>query len=228
MAVFGYARISRKQQSIERQIRNIQDYDRDAIIFEEAYTGTKMNRPQWNKLYRQVRSGDTLVFDSVSRMSRNAEEGYATYEDLASRGVNLVFLKEPQINTETYNKVQQAVPLTGTNLDLILDGINKYMAVLKKEQIRLAFDQAQKEVDDLHQRTREGLQTARINGKQIGREKKSTFTTKKSIEAKKVIRKHNKRFGGSLNDTECIQLLKITRNTYYKYKGELLLEMETE
>lgn len=228
MAVFGYARISRKQQSIERQIRNIQDYDRDAIIFEEAYTGTKMNRPQWNKLYRQVRSGDTLVFDSVSRMSRNAEEGYATYEDLASRGVNLVFLKEPQINTETYNKVQQAVPLTGTNLDLILDGINKYMAVLKKEQIRLAFDQAQKEVDDLHQRTKEGLQTARINGKQIGRKEGDTFITKKSIEAKKAIHKHHKLFGGSLNDTECIQLLKITRNTYYKYKRELLLEMETE
>ena len=39
---------------------------------------------------------------------------------------------------------------------------------LAKEQIRLAFDQAEKEVEDLHQRTREGIQTARLNGKQIG------------------------------------------------------------
>ena len=51
----------------------------------------------------------------------------------------------------------------------ILEGINKYMFALAREQIALAFAQAQKEVDDLHQRTREGIETARLNGKQIGR-----------------------------------------------------------
>ena len=47
-------------------------------------------------------------------------------------------------------------------------GINQYLMALAKEQIRLAFDQAEKEVEDLHQRTREGIQTARLNGKQTG------------------------------------------------------------
>ena len=53
-------------------------------------------------------------------------------------------------------------------MDFILDGVNKYLLALAKEQIRLAFEQAEKEVQDLHQRTAEGIETARLAGKQIG------------------------------------------------------------
>ena len=52
--------------------------------------------------------------------------------------------------------MEKSVPLTGTNVDYILEGINKYLLALAKEQIRLVFEQSQKEVDDLRQRTREG------------------------------------------------------------------------
>lgn len=45
--VYGYARISRKQQSIERQIRNILEIDAQAKIYQEAFTGTTNDRPQW-------------------------------------------------------------------------------------------------------------------------------------------------------------------------------------
>ena len=76
-----------------------------------------------------------------------------------------MFLKEPHINTGTYKKaLQNNVSLTGTNVDYILEGVNKYFMALAKEQIKLAFDQAEKEVEDLHQRTREGIETARLNG----------------------------------------------------------------
>ena len=57
---------------------------------------------------------DTIIFDSVSRMSRNAEEGFNQYKDLFSKGINLVFLKEPHINTSVYkNAMQNQVALTG-------------------------------------------------------------------------------------------------------------------
>lgn len=225
---YGYARISTKQQSIERQVRNIKAAYPDAHVEEEAYTGTKIDRPVFDKLLRQIdkdlEKGKpvTLVFDSVSRMSRNAEDGYKLYQKLYGKGVNLVFLKEPHINTATYDKAKQnSIPTTGTKFDKVIEAINDYIADLAKEQIALAFAQAQKEVDDLHERTREGIQTARLNGKQIGGKTGAKLNIKKAAPAKAIIKQHSKDFGGTLNDAECMKLAGLARNTYYKYKREL-------
>ena len=229
MCVYGYCRISRAKQSIERQIRNIQAEYPKAIIIQEVFTRTSLNRKEWIKLYNKVKDGDTIVFDSVSRMSGNAEEGFSAYEELYNRGVNLVFLKEPHINTDTYKKaIENNIELTGSNIDYILEGVNKYLMSLAKEQIRLAFEQSQKEVDDLHQRTKEGIETARLSGKQIGQPKGTKLTTKKSIEAKAIIEKHSKSFNGTLSDDECIKLAGISRNSFYKYKAEIKSDMEQE
>ena len=222
MSIYGYARISTAKQSIERQIRNIEREYPGAIIVQESYTGIKFDRKEWKKLFTKVKAGDILVFDSVSRMSRNAEEGVAVYEELFKRGVSLVFLKEHHIDTDTYRKaLESSVPMTGTAVDCILRGVNQYLMALAKEQIRLAFDQAEKEVEDLHQRTREGIQTARLNGKQIGQREGARLTTKKSLEMKPIILQHCKDFGGSLSDIEIMKLTGLARNTYYRYKAEL-------
>ena len=219
---YGYCRISRPKQSIERQIRNIKAQYQDSVIVQEVFTRTRMDRRHWQLLMKRVKAGDTIIFDSVSRMSGNAEEGFAAYEELFNRGVNLVFLKEPHINTDTYKKaLENNVQLTGSNVDYILEGVNRYLMELAKEQIRLAFEQSEKEVEDLHQRTREGIETARLNGKQIGRKKDAKITTKKSIAAKEIIRKHSRDFSGTLSDVEVMQLTGLSRNTYYKYKREL-------
>lgn len=220
--IYGYCRISKKQQSIDRQIRNIESEYPKVVIIQEAYTGTKIDRPKFTKLLKQVKEGDTIVFDSVSRMSRNAEEGFELYEELYNKGIELVFLKEPHINTSTYKKaIDNNLQMTGTTVDFILEGINKYLLALAKEQIKLAFEQAQKEVDDLRQRTVEGIETARINGKQIGQLKGAKWETKKSKEAKKEIIKYSKEFEGNLKDSEVMKLTGLARNTYYKYKKEL-------
>ena len=160
-------------------------------------------------------------------MSRNAVEGFTAYEELFRRGVELVFLKEPHINTKTFKTaIETAIPMTGTNLDFILDGVNKYLMALAKEQIIIAFQQAEKEVADLHQRTREGIETARLNGKQIGLKQGTKLNVKKSAPAKEAIRKYSKDFDGVLEDAEVIKLAGISRNTYYKYKRELKTEAE--
>lgn len=226
--IYGYCRISSSRQSIERQVRNIKNDYQGAVIIEEIFTGTKTyERKKLQQLLKKVKPGDTIVFDSVSRMSRDAEEGFRLYEELYHKGINLVFLKEPHINTDTYkNTLASSVPLTGTEVDFILEGINKYLLALAKEQIKLAFLQAEKEVQDLKQRTREGLITAKLNGKQIGCVKGTKLTTKKSIEAKKQIRKYSKDFEGTLKDTEVMKLIGISRNSYYKYKRELNMEKD--
>lgn len=97
---------------------------------------------------------------------------------------------------------------------------------LAKEQIKLAFEQSEKEVADLHQRTREGLVTAKLNGKQIGRKKGTGFETQKSKAAKERIRSHCKAFGGTLDDMECMKLTGLARNTYYKYKRQIREDAE--
>lgn len=139
-------------------------------------------------------------------MSRNADEGFCLYEELYNKGIELVFLKEPHINTSTYKKALESnISMTGTNVDFILEGVNKSLLSLAKEQIRLAFEQSEKEVQDLHQRTKEGIETARLNGKQIGQ-------------------KHSKDFNGALSDADCMKRIGLVRNTFYKYKRELRAE----
>jgi len=162
-------------------------------------------------------------------MSRNSDEGYKLYEELFNKSIELVFLKEQHINTSTYKKaLTNNISLTGTDVDFILEGINKYLLALAKEQIKLAFIQSEKEVLDLHQRTKEGIETARLNGKQIGQKKGIKITTKKSVEAKEQILKYSKDFKGTLNDVEAMKLIGLARNTYYKYKKELVQELESE
>ena len=222
MCMYGYARISKAKQNIERQIRNIKKAYPEATIIQEAYTGTTTDRNEWNKLFNKAKSKDVIIFDSVSRMSRNAEEGFKAYEELFNRGVELVFLKEPHINSSTYRKaIEAAIPMTGTNIDYILEGVNKFLMELAKEQIIIAFQQAEKEVADLHQRTKEGLITAKLNGKRVGTEKGRKLNTKKGAKTKEAILKYSKEFNGTLDDVEVMKLVGVARNTYYKYKKEL-------
>ena len=224
--IYGYCRISTKKQSIDRQIRNIKTEYPTAIIVTESFTGTKLDRPEWSKLFKVAKAGDSIVFDSVSRMSRNADEGIKAYFELYDKGVNLIFLKEHYIDTEIYsNNLKDKIELIGTDEDEIFKGINNYFRKLAEKQIRIAFEQAEKEVTDLHQRTKEGIETARLNGKQIGQPKGSKLTTKKSLAAKEIIKKHSKDFKGSLTDDEVMKLAGISRNSFYKYKREVREEM---
>lgn len=234
--IYGYARISTKKQSIERQVRNIKAQFENAIIIQEVYTGTSTEKPLLKKLLARVKSGDTIVFDSVSRMSRNAADGFSLYKKLYNSGVKLVFLKEPHINTETYRKeIEKQINLTVSTGDkatddlmsAIFEALNKYVLNLAERQITLAFEQSEKEVEDLKQRTREGIETARLNGKQIGRATGTKIHIKKKEPIFELIKKHSRTFNGNLKDNEVIAIinstngLKISRNTYYRYKAEL-------
>lgn len=228
--IYGYARVSTTHQRIARQITNILAVYPNATIIREFYTGTTQNRPYWEKFLTQVTKGDTIVFDSVSRMARNSEEGFKDYKTLYESGINLVFLNEPLINSSvldaTKSKLLNVKIETGNAaVDSFFKGnielINDFILAIAEEQIKAAFDQAEKEVTDLHSRISQGIREAKKNGTQIGLTKGTTLVTSKSIECKEIIKKHAADFGGTLNDTEVMTLCKISRNSYYKYKREL-------
>lgn len=137
------------------------------------------------------------------------------------------------MNTDSYKESMQGIFSTeiqsGDNatddlVNSIMAAINRFMMNKVERDIQKAFEQAQKEVDYLHQRTKEGIETARLNGKQIGLEKGTKLVTKKSIEAKKQILKYNKSFNGSLTNEDTWKLIGISKTSFYKYKEELLAE----
>ena len=218
---FGYCRVSTAKQNIERQERNILAAYPSAKIYKEKYTGTKfVGRSEFNKILKQVQPGDTIVFDSVSRMSRNSAEGIELYMDLYKKGIELVFLKEPHINTATYKQaINNTVDLVGNDIaDIYIKATNEVLKLLAVRQIELAFGQSEKEVLDLHQRTSEGIETARLNGKQIGQRPGNKLHVKKEAPAKELILKYSKAFNGSNTDEECMKLIRIARNTYYNIR----------
>ena len=228
--VYGYCRVSTNHQRITRQVTNIKEEHPHAIIIKEFYTGTTQNRPLWDKLMKQVQKGDTIVFDSVSRMSRNAEEGFKDYKSLYELGVNLIFLNEPLINTSVFdssksNLLKITVETGNSAVDNYFKGniklINDLLMALAEEQIKAAFIQSEKEVSDLHIRISQGMRESKSSGTPIGLPKGSKLTTKKEIKCKEIILKHSKDFNGSLENPDVITLCGCSKNSYYKYKREL-------
>ncbi|MGL5796770.1 MAG: recombinase family protein [Cetobacterium sp.] len=224
--VYGYCRMSHRKHVIKKQIENILKAYPEAKLFPEVFSETIMERKEWIKLKDLVKAGDTIVFDSVSRMSRNSDEGILDYMYLLDRNINLVFLKEPYINTEIYIGKMKANNVQSDYLDLnetIIKGFKEYLKRLVTKQIIIAFDLEEKEIINKKQRTREGMAIAKANGSIIGRSKGDVYETKKSKLAKKKILKYSKEFGGNMNDKELMEdILKIARNSYYKYKKELI------
>ena len=229
--IYGYVRVSTCHQKLNRQITNIREIYKDIIIVKEYFTGTTSNRTNWEQLMKRVVSGDTIVFDSVSRMSRNSIEGFNDYKNLYNKGVNLVFLNEPLINTNVFDETKKRLLniniKTGNEaIDNYFIGnielINNLIMSLAEEQIKQAFIQSEKEVNDLHIRISEGMRESKLNGTKIGLKKGTKLITKKSTRCKEIILKHSKDFNGTLEDKDVITLCgDVSINSYYKYKREL-------
>lgn len=238
MKIYGYVRISTPKQNPQRQIRNILSVYPTAIIVVETFTGTKFyGRTELdNKILKKIEPCDTIAFDAADRMSRNAEEGFQLYEELFHNDINLVFIKNPEINTDVYKQARsQCLSIAFDSGDAALDelmkgitdAINKYIMELAKKQIKIAFEKAEHEVNALHERTKEGIETAKREGKQIGQKKGATLVTKKSKKAKNIILEHSKTFGGNLKNEEIMKLAGITQVTLLKYKKELAEEIHS-
>lgn len=237
MCMYGYARVSTKSQSIAMQTDAIKRFAPDAKIYSESFTGSTLNRPEWNKLYKVLKPGDTVIFWAVDRMSRDdPDSAVALYMELYNKGINLIFLNNRTIDTDVYrrasaNKIESVSAKSGNAaidkfIPAQLELINTLIADLAAEQIRKAFDQAHTELNHIHERTRAGM-AAKEAGRKISEARTGkTYETIKSLEAKRIIAKYSNSFGGTAKDTECMQFANVSRNTYYKFKAELVAMVE--
>lgn len=218
MTIYGYARVSTRTQKLERQIHNLELAGvLHNKIYSEKFTGVKSSesRPQWLKLLKVVKAGDTIIFDSVSRMSRS-EDGIDTYFNLVERGINLVFLKEPQINSEVYGEAlttAQSIQVDNQDLDsTVLQGVRDYLILIAKKQIQLAFEQSAKEAQDIRQRVIEGLASS---DKKAGVPKGTESKRKLKLPKDFIERKE------TMNKSELARFYQVSRPTIHKWFKEL-------
>jgi len=238
--IYAYCRVSTKKQDIQRQINNIQAHyaiPPDHII-REIYTGKEMHRPEWMKLRSTLESGDTIVFDSVSRMSRNAEEGIADYMELYNSGIELVFLNEPHIDTAKYREAdtkakEQAIHIdveTGNQmidklLTALQDWINEFMLYSVSRDIQIEFEKAEAEIENLSQRTSDGMKAKGASKKISEARNGKKYRTVKSLQNRIVILQRSARFGGTLNDVDIAKIQEISPRTVWRYSVEMMAEL---
>lgn len=232
----GYARVSTPKQKLDRQIANLKNAYPDIVIVAEVYTGSTESRPKWSKLLRQCRAGivGKLVFDEVSRFSRNAEEAVKEYKELYELGIELEFLKEPHINSSIYKQAsERKIDISTESMDedtanlinKVIEGLNDYLLAVAEKQIYLAFEHAQNERELLSKRTSEGLKQAKLMGSKVGRQKGDKITTRKQKRAIRIIRSKYELFeGGYLTATECYRACKIAKSTFYRYLSQMQQE----
>lgn len=148
--IIGYARVSTQEQNLDRQIDNLKARGCERI-FQEKISGTKSHRVELDKMLLTLRSGDVLVIDSFSRLSRSTKDLLDMVEKLNEMGVHLVSLKE-QLDSTT---------ATGKLMLTMLSALSQF------------------ERDILAERTADGLKAARARGRHGGRPQAGDEATKR-------------------------------------------------
>ncbi|PEB54349.1 integrase [Bacillus pseudomycoides] len=190
---FGYVRVSSKDQNEERQIQNMKDLgieDRDIFIDKES--GKNMERENYQMLKRLVRTGDIIVFDSLTRLGRNMNDTLEEFRYYEKHKVNLQFIKEPYIN----------VNYTGESTNDVIQ------SAIQKATLTILSAFAEKERIDIKQRQAEGIALARKQGKHLGRP--PVEITEEFIEAYKEWK------SGSITAVGAMKKYGIKRSSFYK------------
>lgn len=194
----AYIRVSSKEQNIDRQVDTMLSLgidERDMFI--DKASGKDTFREQYQLLKKHARKGDTIVFDSITRLSRNMSDIKKEYEWFNQNEINLQFIKEPMLNTtiDTDDVMKQAIN------DIILTLLGAF---------------AQQERESIKQRQKEGIEAARTRGKHLGRPK-ATLTKEQQLQFEKFYTKWKV---NEITATAMMHELDMKRTTFYKIVKE--------
>ena len=149
---YGYVRVSSRDQNEERQVVAMEEFGVEKKrIFLDKQSGKDFERPQYQKLMRKIKSGDTLVIKSIDRLGRNYDEILIQWRMITKqKKAAIVVLDMPLLDT------RQSRDLTGTLIADIVLQLLSYVAQTEREFIK--------------QRQKEGIAAAKARGVRFGRE----------------------------------------------------------
>lgn len=154
--IYGYVRVSTKEQCEDRQVAAMREFPvPEKHIFTDKISGKDFNRPQYRRLLRKLKPGDTMVVKSIDRLGRNYEEILDQWRVITKEiKAHVVVLDMPLLDTR-----QTKQNLIGTFVaDMVLQ-ILSYVAQTERENIK--------------QRQKEGIIAAKQRGVKFGRPRKS-------------------------------------------------------
>ncbi len=188
--VFGYARVSSKEQNESRQLLAFKEYKIDERdIYIDKQSGKDFDRGEYSKLRNNLRDGDILVIKSIDRLGRNYSMIIEEWSYITKKvGADIIVVDMPLLDT------RQNKDLLGTFINDLILQILSYVAEQEREYIKT--------------RQREGITIAKINGVKFGRpciEKPQNF---ESV----VLMWKNKK----IKSKEAMELLNLKSNTFYK------------
>ncbi len=214
--IYGYCSSNQKK-NLEKQKEQIISVFPTATVFQEHIT-VEHSEPI-EKFKNKITEGDTLVFASITCMSQADEIAFQLYDEFYRMGVKLVFLQEPYFNSDVCDRIRKLYPYNDT-VAILMELIH--------DQILIRYEQKRTDVLVRQKSIKSSIENARSQGKQIGQKKGAKLETKKGIAVREGIKKYSRDFGGSMNDIECIRHLRVSPNTFYKYKKELKMEMQQD
>lgn len=196
--VYGYARVSTREQNEDRQMIALENYPMSRKqIYLDKLSGKDFNRPQYQKLLRKIRAGDTIVIKSIDRLGRDYEEIQNQWRKITKeKNVNIVVLDMPLLDTRQKNEND----LTGVFIaDMVLQ-ILAYVAQIERENIK--------------QRQKEGICAARQRGVVFGRARKDVPENFWDI--------RNKWQENEISSRQAARALGIAQSTFLRWVEEIL------
>jgi len=189
--IYGYARVSSKEQNLDRQLIELNKHVEDRYIFTDKLSGKDMERPQYQLLRKIVQQGDTIFIKSLDRLGRNKQHIKEELEYFKAEGIRIKILEIPT----TMLPIQEGQ-------EWLIDMINNLL-------LEVLSTMAEHERLSIRTRQAEGIAVLRgkNNGQGIGRPK-----TEYPSNFKEVYKEWKSK---SITGVKAMELLNLKKNTFY-------------
>lgn len=230
MRVVGYCSTTTYSQNINTQKKAILAAFPEATIMidHRNHDDDGLFEKKWDKIVSLNKMlVDVVVLESVTRMKADPDKIAACYEKLYGSGVEMVFLKDPELNSEIFRAADQAVE----SMDCDMDSMFRFKDLLKEMRRQQIEAVVKRSIEDLESRSelaKQSVKQARESGKTVGRQVGAKVTSTKEAPAKELIKAHDKHFvkdpAEIWKTAQIMEEAGISRPTYRKYLKDLMQE----